>query len=86
MNILSAAWYTFKVFLRPESEWGYTVFVPSLPGCITHGETSEQAIENAHEAIIAYIESCQKHWEAITDDSSILEYTISIPKTTPIVA
>ena len=36
---------------------GYTVTVPALPGCITQGETVEQCVERAREAIAAYIES-----------------------------
>ena len=35
-----------KVALEPQEEGGYTVYVPSLPGCISQGETSEEALEN----------------------------------------
>lgn len=34
---------SFRIVLRPEPEGGYTVIVPSLPGCITFGETVEEA-------------------------------------------
>ncbi len=35
----------FKVVLEPSEEGGFTVFVPSLPGCISQGETEEEAFE-----------------------------------------
>lgn len=47
----------FKVLLEwNEDEGGYTVIVPSLPGCVTEGDTLEEALENAREAITGYLE------------------------------
>jgi len=46
-----------KVLLEPSDEGGYTVSVPSLPGCISEGETIEEALENIQEAIELYLES-----------------------------
>jgi len=45
-----------KVYLEPSDEGGYTVMVPSLPGCISEGETKEEAIKNIREAIELYLE------------------------------
>ena len=45
-----------KVYLEPSEEGGYTVIVPSLPGCISEGDTREEAIENIKEAIKLYLE------------------------------
>ncbi|MBW4561295.1 MAG: type II toxin-antitoxin system HicB family antitoxin [Mojavia pulchra JT2-VF2] len=45
-----------KVVLEPSDEGGYTVYVPSLPGCISEGETVEEALENIQEAIELYLE------------------------------
>jgi len=45
-----------KVVLEPAEEAGYTVYVPSLPGCISEGDTYEDAIENIKEAIELYLE------------------------------
>jgi predicted RNase H-like HicB family nuclease len=42
--------------LEPSEEGGYTVIVPSLPGCISEGETREEAIRNIREAIELYLE------------------------------
>ena len=45
-----------RVRLEPSEEGGYTVLVPALPGCISEGETREQALENIKEAIQLYLE------------------------------
>jgi predicted RNase H-like HicB family nuclease len=45
-----------KVVLEASDEGGYTVYVPSLPGCISEGETEEEALENIKEAIELYLE------------------------------
>jgi predicted RNase H-like HicB family nuclease len=45
-----------KVVLEPSEEGGYTVYVPSLPGCISEGDTMEEALSNIHEAIALYLE------------------------------
>jgi predicted RNase H-like HicB family nuclease len=44
------------VILIPDEEvGGYTVEVPSLPGCVTEGDTVEEALANARDAIDVYI-------------------------------
>jgi predicted RNase H-like HicB family nuclease len=40
-----------NVVLELQEEGGYTVYVPSLPGCISQGETYEEAVANIKEAI-----------------------------------
>jgi len=35
---------SYRILLRKESDGGYTVMVPSLPGCVTYGQTIEEAI------------------------------------------
>ncbi len=42
-----ASGYSFRIMLRPEPEGGYTVIVPSLPGCITYGKTVDEAVSMA---------------------------------------
>jgi hypothetical protein len=41
----------YRVLLRKEPEGGYTVTVPSLPGCVTHGATLDEALAMAKEAV-----------------------------------
>lgn len=45
-----------KVILEASEEGGFTVYVPSLPGCISEGETEEEALANIREAIELYLE------------------------------
>ena len=51
-----------KVVLEPSSEGGYTVYVPSLPGCISEGDTLEEALTNIQEAIELYLEPVEDDW------------------------
>jgi len=51
----------YRILLRKEPEGGYTVTVPSLPGCITYGETVEEAVKMTQEAIEVYLESLKEH-------------------------
>ena len=44
------------IILEPQEEGGFTAFVPSLPGCISEGETREEALANIKEAIELYLE------------------------------
>lgn len=46
----------FQVLLEPSEDGGFTVTVPALPGCISEGDTKEEAIENILEAIALYCE------------------------------
>lgn len=52
----------FKVVLEASDEGGYTVHVPSLPGCISEGETIEEALLNIREAISLYLEPVEDDW------------------------
>jgi len=46
----------FKVILEPSDEGGYTVSVPSLPGCISEGDSLEEAMVKIRETISLYLE------------------------------
>ena len=45
-----------QVVLEPSDEGGYTVYVPSLPGCISEGDTVDEAMQNIREAVELYLE------------------------------
>lgn len=60
--------YTYKIRLQKEEEGGFTVSVPTLPGCITYGEDVYEAILMAKEAIGLYIEELQQRGEVVPDD------------------
>ena len=57
-----------KIVFEPSDEGGYTVYVPSLPGCISEGDTKEEALKNIKEAIELYL-------EPIEDDLTLLPGT-----------
>ncbi|HII71979.1 TPA: type II toxin-antitoxin system HicB family antitoxin [Candidatus Woesearchaeota archaeon] len=44
------------VVLEPAEEGGYTAHVPALPGCVSEGDTKEEALKNIKEAIELYLE------------------------------
>ncbi len=48
-----------RVVLEPSDEGGFTVWVPALPGCISEGETSEEALANIREAVELYLEPAE---------------------------
>lgn len=48
-----------KIILEPSGEGGYTVIVPALPGCVSEGNTRDEAIKNIHEAIELYLEQVE---------------------------
>ena len=45
-----------QIVLEPSEEGGYTAIVPALPGCISEGDSKEEAIHNIKEAIELYLE------------------------------
>lgn len=49
----------YTVLLEREGDGGYVVSVPALPGCISQGDTRQEALANIREAITLYIEDCR---------------------------
>jgi len=45
-----------QVILESSNEGGYTALVPALPGCISEGDTKEEALANIRKAIELYLE------------------------------
>lgn len=56
---------SYQINLIPETEGGYTVLVPSLPGCVSYGSTIEEATSRAREAIELHLENLAAHHEPI---------------------
>ena len=67
-----------RILLRREPEGGFTVTVPLLPGCVTWGDTLDEAIGNAKEAIELYLESLTAHGEEIPSEGNVLEYLLTV--------
>ena len=55
----------YLVYIEPAEEGGYIVSCPGLPGCVTQGETEEEALAMIKDAIQGYLESLRKHGEPI---------------------
>ncbi len=61
----------YTILLTPDPEdGGYTVRVPALPGCNTQGDSLEEAISNAREAIAAYIADLEASGEPIPEEQA----------------
>mgnify|MGYP001000324944 CR=1 len=61
-----------SIVLEPSDEGGYTVYVPSLPGCISEGDTRQEALEHIREAIALYLEPVEDEL-VLDEDASVLE-------------
>lgn len=48
----------YTVIFEREADGGFVVSVPALPGCVSEGDTREEALANIREAITLYIEDC----------------------------
>ena len=55
----------YRVLIEQDEDGMYVAEVPSLPGCISQGQTREEAVENFREAIAAYLESLEARGDPI---------------------
>ncbi|NCN64578.1 MAG: type II toxin-antitoxin system HicB family antitoxin [Candidatus Altiarchaeum hamiconexum] len=70
----------FKVVLEKDEDGGYAVTVPSLPGCISQGDTKEEALKNIREAIELHVESLAEDGLPITKKSrDVEESVVAVP-------
>jgi len=65
----------FRVILEPSEEGGYTVIVPSLPGCVSEGNAREEALKTIREAIELYLEPVEDDL-SFSPDSEQLEIAL----------
>jgi predicted RNase H-like HicB family nuclease len=74
----------YTVLLQPdEDEGGYTVTVPALPGIVTQGETVDEALEMARDAIALYLEDLVADGQPIPIDSTTTQaVTVTLPADT----
>lgn len=68
----------YTIILIPEEDGGYSVEVPALPGCYTQGETKEEAVAMAREAIELYLDSCKAHGEIIPQESGLESQVVEV--------
>ena len=60
-----------KVILEPSEEGGHTIYAPSLPGCISEGDSEAEALTNIKEAIELYLEPVED--ELFVSDSHMVK-------------
>ena len=74
---------TYTIVLDPDIEdGGYTVTVPFLPGCVTQGETLEQCIELAREAIAGHIAALQETGQPVPEEivrPQVITLDVAVP-------
>ena len=63
----------YTIILEKEADGGYVASVPVLPGCVSQGDTREEALTNIREAIDLYIEDCRMAGDPVPEEDS-LEY------------
>ena len=68
----------YTVILQKESEGGYTVTIPALPGCVTYGKDVEEAKKMAVEVIELYLESLKEHNEEIPEEQETFYTQVSV--------
>jgi antitoxin HicB len=66
--------HEYTVILEPQPEGGYTVTVPALPGCITEGDTVEEALAMAQEAVALYLEDYKETGQPFPDNYSVVKF------------
>jgi predicted RNase H-like HicB family nuclease len=64
-----------KIILEPSEEGGYTAIVPSLPGCISEGDTKDEALKNIREAIELYLEPVEDD-QVFAQDAEMVELAV----------
>ena len=72
---------TYSIVLTPAEEGGFTVSVPALPGCVTEGDTLEEALQNAREAIGLTLESFAARGETIPrENATSVTSIVTVPE------
>ena len=70
----------YTIILQASEEGGYIAFAPALPGCMTQGETLDEAKENITDAIGAYLEVLREDGDKIPRETKTpLSFKVSIP-------
>jgi predicted RNase H-like HicB family nuclease len=64
-----------KIILEPSEEGGFTAMVPSLPGCISEGNSKEETLKNIREAIEVYLEPVEDD-QVLGPNSEIIELAV----------
>lgn len=69
---------SYNVVLEPDADGGYVAVVPAFPGCYSQGETAEEALANAREAIELTIEDMEAAGEPVPDPTGEIVEKVAI--------
>lgn len=65
---------TYEVVLEPSEEGGYTIYVPTLHGCVSEGDSEEEALENIKDAIALWLDT----WHQVAAEKGALLRTVVV--------
>ena len=67
----------YKIILEPQAEGGFTVFVPELPDVVTEGDTREEALARAKDAIEGYLHTLEEmNWQLPSVEEAKVEVSV----------
>lgn len=69
----------FKLLFKKSLDWGFLCYVPSLPWCVVHGDTIDEATAMALDVIPSCVEVFEEEGINIQDDSFMFETQVTIP-------
>jgi predicted RNase H-like HicB family nuclease len=64
---------SYKVVLEPSKDGGYSVYVPSLPGCVSEGDSYQEALDSIRVAIRGWLEVAQEFGDDIPASDILTE-------------
>lgn len=67
--------FEYTAVFQEEKEGGYSVWVPTLPGCASQGQTFEESLSNIKEAIELYLENSKQKAE---EDEYIKQFVVPV--------
>jgi predicted RNase H-like HicB family nuclease len=69
----------YTVILEQEPDGGFVAVVPALPGCVTQGDTRDEALRNVREAIELYVEDCVAAGDPVPNEAGREYVEVRIP-------
>ena len=77
---------TYTIKIDPAEEGGYVVTVPALPGCVTQGESYEEAVINAEECVQGFLEALVKAGQPLPREPHPMKSVVTSIKVSPAMA
>ncbi|HEX4596085.1 MAG TPA: type II toxin-antitoxin system HicB family antitoxin [Bryobacteraceae bacterium] len=71
---------SYTVILEQDPDGGFVAIVPALPGCVSQGETREEAMANVREAVELYIEDCVAAGDPVPNEAGKEFVELQVPR------